>query len=473
MHLKVVRRQTLVEKTFKTPESSDLAKKGYRLEIIEFIKNDYNKALREKGFIAECSETSLKIALAPKENFLNTDKWVIEIPQNMSSIEANQLLNRDEIQKTLEETCKTYFKENNFILQEGIINEGPVSDIFVKFAKKIDAAKAEKKDKNATELLKKQIATELTKEAFEVAVENIKISIGLEIEVTKTGLEISCNLLKPCTIIQGELGITKDEKGLYFKTVKGINGKELSGLTEETSIFEVLEKVADKLKVEMPKYKEVKAPEKNDNTKLKNKLSMETKGLTSLDKELYKLMGDEVYDYLTGLKEDLEKKDLTKYIKAYKAAKNNIQKGAVTQWLLLHLLNIKEKDEGIIGKVHQTLEQFNFNLEDKELLKRLNKCNETKDLENLWLEPEEDKEEEAEKKRKIKKTPHKEPKKLKSEKNIRKPAFNWESNINKEKFNDYNWGLSLNKYIAKLKSEDRKNGTNKAEEFKQKLLNIK
>ena len=253
MKLKFIKESIIINE--KSPDASERpsekAIKGFRLNILDYIKREFVNAIKKKGLLCVLDEKAKPITLN------------IQYPKDMDILEPETVEVTDEIiengldidnivenvKTAAEKQLKTTLDKTK--LSEAIINEGPIANLFAKMA----AKRQIKKEIKAENKEIKDAVVELNNlNPHEVVLENNKIvRISIIAKYNKTDIEISCKLYEDLPIITAQLMET--DRGYYIDEVEDFFGNKMNNLNSDLPIEDALQRIAEKIGVQIPEPK--------------------------------------------------------------------------------------------------------------------------------------------------------------------------------------------------------------------------
>ena len=253
MKLKFIKESIIInEKSSDTNvQPSEKAIKGFRLNILDYIKREFVNAIKKKGLLCVLDEKAKPITLN------------IQYPKDMDILEPETVEVTDEIiengldidniveniKTAAEKQLKTTLDKTK--LSEAIINEGPIANLFAKMA----AKRQIKKEIKAENKEIKDAVVELNNlNPHEIVLENNKIvRISIIAKYNKTDIEISCKLYEDLPIITAQLMET--DRGYYIDEVEDFFGNKMNNLNSDLPIEDALQRIAEKIGVQIPEPK--------------------------------------------------------------------------------------------------------------------------------------------------------------------------------------------------------------------------
>ena len=226
MKLKFIKESIIINE--KSPDASEQpsekAIKGFRLNILDYIKREFVNAVKKKGLLCVLDEKAKPITLNiqyPKDmNILEPETVEVtdEIIEN--GLDIDNIV--ENVKAAAEKQLKTTLDKTK--LSEAIINEGPIANLFAKMA----AKRQIKKEIKAENKEIKDAVVELNNlNPHEVVLENNKIvRISIIAKYNKTDIEISCKLYEDLPIITAQLMET--DRGYYIDEVEDFFGNKMN-----------------------------------------------------------------------------------------------------------------------------------------------------------------------------------------------------------------------------------------------------
>lgn len=253
MKLKFIKESIIINE--KSPDASEQpsekAIKGFRLNILDYIKREFVNAVKKKGLLCVLDEKAKPITLNiqyPKDmNILEPETVEVtdEIIEN--GLDIDNIV--ENVKTAAEKQLKTTLDKTK--LSEAIINEGPIANLFAKMA----AKRQIKKEIKAENKEIKDAVVELNNlNPHEVVLENNKIvRISIIAKYNKTDIEISCKLYEDLPIITAQLMET--DRGYYIDEVEDFFGNKMNNLNSDLPIEDALQRIAEKIGVQIPEPK--------------------------------------------------------------------------------------------------------------------------------------------------------------------------------------------------------------------------
>lgn len=253
MKLKFIKESIIInEKSSDTNvQPSEKAIKGFRLNILDYIKREFVNAVKKKGLLCVLDEKAKPITLNiqyPKDMDIlepETVEVTNEIIEN--GLDIDNIV--ENVKTAAEKQLKTTLDKTK--LSEAIINEGPIANLFAKMA----AKRQIKKEIKAENKEIKDAVVELNNlNPHEVVLENNKIvRISIIAKYNKTDIEISCKLYEDLPIITAQLMET--DRGYYIDEVEDFFGNKMNNLNSDLPIEDALQRIAEKIGVQIPEPK--------------------------------------------------------------------------------------------------------------------------------------------------------------------------------------------------------------------------
>lgn len=320
MKLKFIKESIIINE--KSPDASERpsekAIKGFRLNILDYIKREFVNAIKKKGLLCVLDEKAKPITLN------------IQYPKDMDILEPETVEVTDEIiengldidnivenvKTAAEKQLKTTLDKTK--LSEAIINEGPIANLFAKMA----AKRQIKKEIKAENKEIKDAVVELNNlNPHEVVLENNKIvRISIIAKYNKTDIEISCKLYEDLPIITAQLMET--DRGYYIDEVEDFFGNKMNNLNSDLPIEDALQRIAEKIGVQIPEPKFNTVTGRPDENTLQKRIK-DDKILINLYNNDYidTNKSREIAKLLSNIKEDLNNSnDFATYKKALSMA---------------------------------------------------------------------------------------------------------------------------------------------------------
>lgn len=344
MKLKFIKESIIINEksSDKNNQPSEKALKGFRLNVLSYIKKEFVDAIKKKGLLCVLNEKSRPVTLN------------IQYPKNMNILEPETMEITDEIIENgldvedIIENVKTAAEEqlritlNKIKLSEAIINEGPIANLFAKMA----AKKQIKKEVKAENDKIKTAVDELNeKNPQEIVLENNKVvRVSIIAKYNKTDIEISCKLYEDLPIIAIQLEETESGRGYYIDDVEDCFGNKMSGLSSDLPIEDALQKVAEKVGVQIPEPKFDTTTGRPDENTLQKRIK-DDKILINLYNNDYinNNTSREIAKLLSNIKENLNNsEDFETYKKALSMANDSGRYSPYTGNLIIQYMIKKE-----------------------------------------------------------------------------------------------------------------------------------
>ncbi len=320
MKLKFIKESIIInEKSSDTNvQPSEKAIKGFRLNILDYIKREFVNAIKKKGLLCVLDEKAKPITLNiqyPKDmNILEPETVEVtdEIIEN--GLDIDNII--ENVKTAAEKQLKTTLDKTK--LSEAIINEGPIANLFAKMA----AKRQIKKEIKAENKEIKDAVVELNNlNPHEVVLENNKIvRISIIAKYNKTDIEISCKLYEDLPIITAQLMET--DRGYYIDEVEDFFGNKMNNLNSDLPIEDALQRIAEKIGVQIPEPKFNTVTGRPDENTLQKRIK-DDKILINLYNNDYidTNRSREIAKILSNIKEDLNNpNDFAAYKKALSMA---------------------------------------------------------------------------------------------------------------------------------------------------------
>lgn len=255
MKLKFIKESIIInEKSSDTDvQPSEKAIKGFRLNILDYIKREFVNAIKKKGLLCVLDEKAkpMTLKIQRPKNMDILEPETIKVTDDMLKMGAGNAADviiedikgraKDSLEKLLDKTK----------LSEAIINEGPIANLFAKMA----AKRHIKKEIKAENKEIKDAVVELNNlNPHEVVLENNEIvRISIIAKYNKTDIEISCKLYEDLPIITAQLMET--DRGYYIDEVEDFFGNKMNNLNSDLPIEDALQRIAEKIGVQIPEPK--------------------------------------------------------------------------------------------------------------------------------------------------------------------------------------------------------------------------
>lgn len=249
---------------------------------------------------------------------------------------------KDQLKATLDKTK----------LSEAIINEGPIANLFAKMA----AKRQIKKEIKAENKEIKDAVVELNKlNPHEIVLENNKIvRISISAKYNKTDIDISCKLYEDLPIITAQL--IETDRGYYIDEVEDFFGNKMDNLNSDLPIEDALQRIAEKIGVQIPEPKFNTVTGRPDENTLQKRIK-DDKILINLYNNDYinTNKSREIAKLLSNIKEDLNNSnDFATYKKALSMATDkNGKYSPYTIGLILQYM-IKKEFQNCAEKLSDT-----------------------------------------------------------------------------------------------------------------------
>ena len=375
MKLKFIKESIIInEKSSDTSERpSEKAIKGFRLNILDYIKREFVNAIKKKGLLCVLDEKAKPMTLKiqrPKDMDI-LEPETVEVTDDMLKMDAGSAADaiikdkkgraKDSLEKLLDKTK----------LSEAIINEGPIANLFAKMAAK---RQIKKEIKAENKEIKDAVAELNNLNPHEVVLENNKIvRISITAKYNKTDIEISCKLYEDLPIITAQLMET--DRGYYIDEVEDFFGNKMDNLNSDLPIEDALQRIAEKIGVQIPEPKFNTITGRPDENTLQKRIK-DDKILINLYNNDYidTNKSREIAKLLSNIKEDLNNSnDFATYKKALSMATDkNGKYSPYTIGLILQYM-IKKEFQNCAGELSDPTELRKFqNFIEKHLkLKKL------------------------------------------------------------------------------------------------------
>lgn len=255
MKLKFIKESIIIDEKNSNVDDqpSEKAIKGFRLNILDYIKKEFVNAVKKKGLLCVLDEKSnpMTLKIQRPKNMDILEPETVEVTDDMLKMDAGNAADaiikdkkgraKDSLEKLLDKTK----------LSEAIINEGPIANLFAKMA----AKRHIKKEIKAENKEIKDAVVELNNlNPHEVVLENNKIvRISIIAKYNKTDIEISCKLYEDLPIITAQL--IETDRGYYIDEVEDFFGNKMDNLNSDLPIEDVLQRMAEKIGVQIPEPK--------------------------------------------------------------------------------------------------------------------------------------------------------------------------------------------------------------------------
>ena len=333
MKLKFIKESIIIDEKNSNVDDqpSKKALKGFRLNILDYIKREFVNTVKKKGLLCVLDEKSdpmtLKIQRPKNMDILKPEP--VKVTDDMLKVDAGNAA--DEISKNIKERAKDALEKlvnkTNFNFSEAIINEGPVADLFTKMAAKMQLKKEKGVEKNNRDTAIKKLVEAINARGASISIEmktKQVVYIKIAAEYDKTDIKISCRLAENLTILEAEIEESADSRSYYISKVKDFFNNEMSNLDSDLPIEDALQRIAEKIDID------IQIPEPKFNTVTgrpgENTLQKRIKG----DKILINLYNNDYIDtnksreiakLLSNIKEDLNNSnDFATYKKALSMA---------------------------------------------------------------------------------------------------------------------------------------------------------
>lgn len=254
MKLKFIKESIIIDEKNSNVDDqpSKKALKGFRLNILDYIKREFVNTVKKKGLLCVLDEKSdpmtLKIQRPKNMDILKPE--AVEVTDNMLKMDAGNAA--DEIIKNIRERAKDSLEEllnkTNFNFSEAIINEGPVADLFAKMAAKMQSKKEKGVEKNNRDTAIKKLVEAINARGASIPIEmetkQVVVYIKIAAEYDKTDIKISCRLVENLTILKAKIEESEDSRSYYISEVEDFFGNRMDNLNSDLPIEDALQRIA-------------------------------------------------------------------------------------------------------------------------------------------------------------------------------------------------------------------------------------
>lgn len=256
MKLKFIKESIIIDEKNSNVDDqpSKKALKGFRLNILDYIKREFVNTVKKTGLLCVLDEKSdpmtLKIQRPKNMDILKPE--AVEVTDNMLKMDAGNAA--DEIIKNIKERAKDSLEKllllnkTNFNFSEAIINEGPVADLFAKMAAKMRLKKEKGVEKNNKDTAIKKLVEVINARGASIPIEmkttQVVVYIKIAAEYDKTDIKISCRSVENLTILKAEIEESADGRSYYISKVEDFFGNRMDNLNSDLPIEDALQRIA-------------------------------------------------------------------------------------------------------------------------------------------------------------------------------------------------------------------------------------
>lgn len=320
MKLKFIRESIIINEKSSdySGQPSEKAIKGFRLNILDYIKREFVNAVKKKGLLCVLDEKTKPLTLNiqyPKDMDI-LEPETIEVTDEIirNGLDVDNIV--ENIKMSAEAQLKTTLDKTK--LSEAIINEGPIANLFAKMVAK---RQIKKEIKAENKEIKDAVAELNGLNPHEIVLENNKIvRISINAKYNKTDIDISCRLYEDLSIITAQL--IETDRGYYIDEVEDFFGNKMDNLNSDLPIEDALQRIAEKIGVQIPEPKFNTITGRPDENTLQKRIK-DDKILINLYNNDYinTNKSREIAKLLSNIKEDLNNpNDFAAYKKALSMA---------------------------------------------------------------------------------------------------------------------------------------------------------
>ena len=252
MKLKFIKESIIIDEKNSNADDqpSKKALKGFRLNILDYIKREFVNAVKKKGLLCVLDEKSnpmtLKIQRPKNMDILKPE--TIKVTDDMLKMNAGNAA--DAIIKDIKGRAKDSLEKllNKTKLSEAIINEGPVAELFTKMAAKMQLKKEKGVEKNNRDAAIKKLVETINARGASISIEMetkpAVVYIKIAAEYDKTDIKISCRLVENLTILKAEIEESADSRSYYISNVEDFFGNRMDNLNSDLPIEDALQRIA-------------------------------------------------------------------------------------------------------------------------------------------------------------------------------------------------------------------------------------
>ena len=264
MKLKFIKESIIIDEKNSNVDDqpSKKALKGFRLNILDYIKREFVNTVKKTGLLCVLDEKSnpmtLKIQRPKNMDILKPE--TIKVTDDMLKMDAGNAADAiiKDIKGRAKDSLEKLLNKTNFNFSEAIINEGPVADLFAKMAAKMQLKKEKGVEKNRDTAIKKLVETINARGAsipIEMETKQAVVYIKIAAEYDKTDIKISCRLVENLTILKAEIEESEDSRSYYISKVEDFFGNGMDNLNSDLPIEDALQRMAEKIDVQIPEPK--------------------------------------------------------------------------------------------------------------------------------------------------------------------------------------------------------------------------
>ena len=264
MKLKFIKESIIIDEKNSNVDDqpSKKALKGFRLNILDYIKREFVNTVKKKGLLCVLDEKSdpmtLKIQRPKNMDILKPETE--EVTDNMLKMDAGNAADViiKNIKERAEDSLEKLLNKTNFNFSEAIINEGPVADLFAKMAAKMQSKKEKGVEKNNRDTAIKKLVETINARGASIPIEmetKQVVYIKIAAEYDKTDIKISCRLAENLTIFEAEIEESENSRSYYISKVKDFFNNEMDNLNSDLPIEDALQRIAKKIGVQIPEPK--------------------------------------------------------------------------------------------------------------------------------------------------------------------------------------------------------------------------
>lgn len=332
MKLKFIKESIIIDEKNSNADDqpSKKALKGLRLNILDYIKREFVNTVKKKGLLCVLDEKSnpmtLKIQRPKNMDILKPE--TIKVADDMLKMDAGNAADAiiKDIKGRAKDSLEKLLNKTNFNFSEAIINEEPVADLFTKMATKMQLKKEKGVEKNSRDTAIKKLVETINARGASIPIEmetkQVAVYIKIAAEYDKADIKISCRLVENLTILEAEIAESEDSRSYYISKVEDFFGNRMDNLNSDLPIEDALQRIAEKIDVQIPEPKFNTVTGRPDENTLQKRIKD--------DKILIKLYNNdyieanksrEIVKLLSNIKEDLNNpNDFAAYKKALSMA---------------------------------------------------------------------------------------------------------------------------------------------------------
>lgn len=265
MKLKFIKESIIIDEKNSNADDqpSKKALKGFRLNILDYIKREFVNTVKKKGLLCVLDEKSnpmtLKIQRPKNMDILKPE--TIKVTDDMLKMDAGNAANAiiKDIKGRAKDSLEKLLNKTNFNFSEAIINEGPVADLFAKMATKMQLKKEKGVEKNNRDTTIKKLVETINARGASIPIEmettQVVVYIKIAAEYDKTDIKISCRSVENLTILEAEIEESEDSRSYYISKVEDFFGNRMDNLNSDLPIEDALQRIAEKIDVQIPEPK--------------------------------------------------------------------------------------------------------------------------------------------------------------------------------------------------------------------------